>query len=53
MRYPEDGGLTAEQRARREKVRLEAAELIDARRRRPGDCPAVPAPLEYSIEWLT
>ena len=31
MRYPDGGGLTAEQRARREKVRLEAAELIEAR----------------------
>jgi transposase len=30
MRYAEGGGLTAEQRARREKVRLEAAELIEA-----------------------
>jgi transposase len=30
MRYPDGGGLTAEQRARREKVRLEAAELIEA-----------------------
>lgn len=28
MRYPDGGGLTAEQRARREKVRLEAAEMI-------------------------
>jgi transposase len=30
MRYPDGGGLTAEQRARREKVRLEAAEMIEA-----------------------
>jgi len=30
MRYAEGGGLTAEQRARREQVRLEAAELIEA-----------------------
>ena len=30
MRYPDGGGLTAEQRARREKVRLEAAELIES-----------------------
>ena len=30
MRYPDGGGLTAEQRARREKVRLEAAGLIEA-----------------------
>src|SRR5579859_6670973 len=30
MRYAEGGGLTAEQRARREKVRLEAAEMIEA-----------------------
>ncbi len=30
MRYPDGGGLTAGQRARREKVRLEAAELIEA-----------------------
>ena len=30
MRYADGGGLTAEQRARREKVRLEAAELIEA-----------------------
>jgi transposase len=30
MRYPDGGGLTAEERARREQVRLEAAELIEA-----------------------
>jgi transposase len=30
MRYPDGGGLTAEQRARREQVRLAAAELIEA-----------------------
>lgn len=30
MRYPDGGGLTAKERARREKVRLEAAELIEA-----------------------
>jgi transposase len=30
MRYPDGGGLTAEQRARREKVRLEAADMIEA-----------------------
>jgi transposase len=30
MRYPDGGGLTAEQRARREKVRLEAAGMIEA-----------------------
>jgi len=30
MRYPDGGGLTAEQRARREQVRLAAAELIGA-----------------------
>ena len=30
MRYHDGGGLTAEQRARREKVRLEAAEVIEA-----------------------
>src|SRR5947208_10741979 len=30
MRYPEGGGLTAEERARRERVRLAAAELIEA-----------------------
>jgi len=30
MRYPDGGGLTAVDRARREKVRLEAAELIEA-----------------------
>src|SRR3984885_7628126 len=30
MRYPDGGGLTAEQRTRREKVRLEAAEMIEA-----------------------
>jgi len=29
MRYPDGGGLTAEQRARREKVRLEAAAMIE------------------------
>jgi transposase len=30
MRYPDGGGLTAVERARRERVRLEAAELIEA-----------------------
>jgi hypothetical protein len=30
MRYPEGGGLDAAERARREKVRLAAAELIEA-----------------------
>jgi transposase len=29
MRYPDSGGLTAAERARREQVRLEAAELIE------------------------
>jgi transposase len=30
MRYPDSGGLTAAERVRREQVRLEAAELIEA-----------------------
>jgi hypothetical protein len=30
MRYPDGGGLTAHERARRERVRLAAAELIEA-----------------------
>src|SRR5499427_5641275 len=30
MRYPDGGGLTAEERDRRERVRLQAAELIEA-----------------------
>ncbi len=30
MRYPDGGGLTAQERARREQVRLAAAELIEA-----------------------
>jgi hypothetical protein len=30
MRYPDGGGLTGARRARRERVRLAAAELIDA-----------------------
>src|SRR5690348_16057765 len=30
MRYPDGGGLTAAERARREQVRLSAAELIEA-----------------------
>jgi transposase len=30
MRYPDGGGLTASERARREQVRLEAAEMIEA-----------------------
>src|SRR5712672_283294 len=30
MRYPDGGGLDAAERARREKLRLEAAELIEA-----------------------
>ncbi|MVO91028.1 transposase [Streptomyces sp. p1417] len=30
MRYPDGGGLTAEERARRERVRFAAAELIEA-----------------------
>jgi hypothetical protein len=38
MRYPDGGGLDAAERARREKVRLEAAEMIEAgaSRYRPG-----------------
>jgi transposase len=31
MRYPDGGGLTAAERARREQVRLAAAEMIEAR----------------------
>jgi hypothetical protein len=31
MRYPDSGGLTAAERVRREKVRLEAADMIEAR----------------------
>src|ERR1700730_3408096 len=30
LRYPDGGGLTAEERARREQVRLTAADLIEA-----------------------
>jgi len=30
MRYPDDGGLTAAERARREQVRFAVAELIEA-----------------------
>jgi hypothetical protein len=30
MRYPDGGGLTAEEQARRERVRLAAAELLEA-----------------------
>jgi transposase len=30
MRYPDGGGLTAAERGRRERVRLEAAQLIEA-----------------------
>jgi transposase len=30
MRYPDGGGLTAVERARRERVRLAAAELVEA-----------------------
>ena len=30
MRYPDGGGLTAADRARRERVRLKAAEIIEA-----------------------
>jgi hypothetical protein len=30
MRYPDGGGLTAQERARRERVRLAAAGLIEA-----------------------
>ena len=30
MRYPDGGGLDAAERARRERLRLEAAELIEA-----------------------
>jgi putative transposase len=31
MRYPDGGGLSAAERVRRERVRLEAAELIEGR----------------------
>jgi hypothetical protein len=33
MRYPDGGGLRAAERVRRERVRLEAAELIEGRGR--------------------
>src|ERR1700741_3970995 len=36
MRYPDGGGLTAAERARREQVRLAAAELIEAGARDRG-----------------
>ncbi|MFF2852346.1 winged helix-turn-helix domain-containing protein [Streptomyces sp. NPDC058001] len=36
MRYPDGGGLTAEERVRRERVRLAAADLIEAGGQRPG-----------------
>ena len=42
VRYPDGGGLTAAERARRERVRLAAAELIEAGARRPGGRQAVP-----------
>ena len=42
MRYPDGGGLTAEERARREQVRLAAAELIEAGASDPGDSETVP-----------
>jgi hypothetical protein len=35
MRYPDGGELTAEERARREQVRLAAAELVEAGARDP------------------
>jgi hypothetical protein len=41
MRYPAPGGLTAAERARRERVRLVAAEMIEAGGQRPGDREAV------------
>jgi len=42
MRYPDGGGLTAAERARRERVRFAAAELIKAGGQRPGGGRAVP-----------
>src|SRR5258706_13921021 len=41
MRYPDGGGLTAQERARREQVRLAAAELIEAGGRGRGGGRAV------------
>ncbi|MEV6211391.1 helix-turn-helix domain-containing protein [Kitasatospora sp. NPDC051914] len=35
MRYPDGGGLTARERARRERVRLEAAEMFEQGMRPP------------------
>jgi hypothetical protein len=36
MRYPDGGGLNAAERARREKVWLAAAKMIEAGEPRPG-----------------
>jgi hypothetical protein len=46
MRYPDGGGLTAEQRKRREEVRMRAADLFEEDMkvppaRRPGTAPPV------------
>jgi hypothetical protein len=42
MRYPDGGGLTAKERDRRERVRLAAAELIEAGASDPGGGEAAP-----------
>ena len=42
MRYPDGGGLDAAERARRERVRLAAAEMIEAGASDRGDRQALP-----------
>src|SRR3954466_5089237 len=47
MRYSQGGGLTAEDCARRERVRLEAAEWIEEGATHPGGGGPVPADPEF------
>jgi hypothetical protein len=51
MRYPDGGGLTADERARREQVRLATADLIEAGAGDPGHSQTVPVSRMSANRW--
>lgn len=51
MRYPDGGGLTAAERACRERVRLEAAEMIEAGATDQEGGAAVPGAADVANRW--